>query len=509
LGDGLTLAEAARGTLYIAVQNVLQYFVLFLFYVVVTRVLSPSDVGKISTLLFFMTIFTVFTQFSLPVASAKFISESIGKGQAAVAGAAAEKAFRLVLLFSVPSMMLASFLSPWISTILLGTDAEAISFTVIAATSVVLNIAALYGGYLRGLGKFREMALAGSTFIVFSRVIGVTLAWLGYGVLGVALGWFLGAVVSLFLSRFFLGGELSHSREDEFSVKTLLVYCYSASTYTIITTMQSWIDVMILYVLTSDLALEGIYYLAVTGSAIISIVWKAITTTVLPLISAKYGKDRKVSREISVSTRLLNLAVLPLSLSLAAASQTAIVIAYGPTYLAGVLPFTVLTLTSIVQAYEDLFVTVLLAIGETGALMNIGLVTSVLDAIVIVVLGRWLGVMAAVVARVVMFSMAMILCHWEVKKRVRFTIDGDSFKRALLLSTVVAAPIAFADSVLTHAIRIHPLMTLLVDGAIFLSVGLLVAKRFKVFRARDIELLTQALPESLHGLLGLIERLVL
>jgi len=503
------MAESAKGTLYIAVQNVLQYLVLFLFYVVVTRVLGPSDVGKISTLLFFMTIFTVFTQFSLPVASAKFISESIGKGQAAVAGAVAEKAFRLVLLFSVPSMLLASFLSPWISTILFGTDADAASLMVIAAASVVLNIAALYDGYLRGLGRFREMALAGLTYIVFSRLIGVMLAWLGYGVLGVAVGWFLGAVVFLVLSRFFLGGKLSHSREGEFGVKALLAYCYSASTYTIVTTVQSWIDVMILYVLTSDLALEGIYYLAVTGSAIVSVVWKAITTTILPLISAKHGKGGDVDRKISVSTRLLNLAVLPLSLSLAAASQTAVVLAYGPAYLPGVLPFAVLTMLSIVQAYEALFVTVLLAVGETGALMNIGLISSVSDAVVIVVLGGWLRVMGAVVARVVMFFVSLTLCYWEVKKILRFAIDVDSFKRALLLSTVVAVPIAFADSTLMNVFQMNPFVTLLIDGTIFVSVGLLVARKFKLFKVEDIELLRQALPKRLHGLIGFVERSIL
>jgi len=155
------MAEAAKGTLYITVQNALQYLVLFLFYVIAARILSPADIGKISIFMFFMAVFTVFTQFSLPVASAKFISESMGKGEAAVAGAVAEKAFRLVLLFSVPSMLLASFLSPWISTILFGTDAEAGSLMVVAVTCVVLNVATLYSGDLRGLGKFREMALVG------------------------------------------------------------------------------------------------------------------------------------------------------------------------------------------------------------------------------------------------------------------------------------------------------------------------------------------------------------
>ncbi|MDH5770823.1 MAG: oligosaccharide flippase family protein, partial [Candidatus Bathyarchaeota archaeon] len=384
------MAEAAKGTLYIVVQNALQYLVLFLFYVMVARILSPADIGKISILVFFMTVFTVFTQFSLPVASAKFISESMGKGEAAVAGAVAEKAFRLVLLFSVPSMLLASFLSPWFSTILFGTDVEAGSLVVVAVTCVVLNVANLYSGDLRGLGKFREMALAGLAYVAFSRGLGVILAWFGYGVQGVVVGWFLGAVIFLFLSRFFIGGELPHSGGGDFGVKALLAYCYPVLAYSVVTIIQGWVDVMLLYALTSDLALEGIYYLAVSGSTIVSVVWVAIATTMLPLISAKYGRGGDVGGDIAVSTRFLNLTVLPFSLSLAAASQTAVVFAYGSGYLSGVLPFAVLTSASIIWAYVSLFSTVLQAVGETRVLMNIGLISSVLDVIVIVVLGRWL-----------------------------------------------------------------------------------------------------------------------
>jgi len=503
------MAEAAKGTLYIALQNALQYLVLFLFYVIAARILSPADIGKSSILMFFMTVFTVFTQFSLPVASAKFISEGIAKGQLAVAGAVAEKAFRLVLLFSVPSMLLASFLSPWLSIALFGTDAETVSLIVVAVTCVVLNVANLYSGDLRGLGKFREMALAGLSYVAFSRVLSLTLAWFGYGVQGVVVGWFLGAVIFLFLSRFFLGYELPHSGGGDFVVKALLAYCYPILAYTVVTMIQGWVDVMMLYALTSDLALEGVYYLAVSGSTIVSVFWVAIATTILPLISAKYGRGRDVEGDIAVSMRFLNLTVLPFSLSLSAVSQTAVVFAYGPGYLSGVLPFAVLTSASIIQAYVSLFATVLQAVGETRTLMNAGLISSIFNAIVVLVLGRYLGVMGAVVARVVMFSVALGLCFWEVKKRLGFTMDVDSFKRALLFSTVVAVPIAFVDSALMHAIRMHPFVTLLIDGTIFVGVGSLVARKFRLLKVEDIELLRQALPKSLHGLLGLVEGLIL
>jgi O-antigen/teichoic acid export membrane protein len=229
----------------------------------------------------------------------------------------------------------------------------------------------------------------------------------------------------------------------------------------------------------------------------------------LPLISAKYGRGRDVGGDIAVSTRFLNLTVLPFSLSLAAASQTAVVFAYGSGYLSGVLPFAVLMSVSIIRAYVSLFSTVLKAVGKTRVLMNVGLISFTLDVIVIVVLGKWLGVMGAVVARVVMFSVALTLCYWEVKRTLGFTIDLGSLKRALLLSIAVAAPIAFVDSAFTYVVQVHPLVILLVDGAIFVGVGSLVAMKFKLFEVEDIEFLRQALPKRLHGLLDLAERLIL
>lgn len=59
----------ASGTLYLALMNATQYATAFIFYIVVARILSPSEVGSFSLLLMIMTAFNTLTLLALNNAS--------------------------------------------------------------------------------------------------------------------------------------------------------------------------------------------------------------------------------------------------------------------------------------------------------------------------------------------------------------------------------------------------------------------------------------------------------
>jgi O-antigen/teichoic acid export membrane protein len=88
MGQARTLAS---GTFYLTLMNAIQYVTAFMFYVVVARILSPSEVGSFSLLLMVMAVFNTLTLLALDNAVIKYVSESLGRGGEEEAWACSKK----------------------------------------------------------------------------------------------------------------------------------------------------------------------------------------------------------------------------------------------------------------------------------------------------------------------------------------------------------------------------------------------------------------------------------
>jgi O-antigen/teichoic acid export membrane protein len=96
----------ASGTFYLTVMQASQYAAAFAFYVVVARILSPSEVGSFSLLLMVLAVFNTLTLLALNNAAMKYVSESMGAGDAQRAASASSKAFRPIVGLSPPALAL-------------------------------------------------------------------------------------------------------------------------------------------------------------------------------------------------------------------------------------------------------------------------------------------------------------------------------------------------------------------------------------------------------------------
>src|SRR5439155_14638991 len=103
-----------RGTAYLTSQQVIISAVSFVYYVLLFRILSLSQIGQVSLLAIAVAIFGTLTQMSLPAAATRFISNRLGSRDERGAGAVAKTVLRLVLMIAIPTFLLASLLSPWI-----------------------------------------------------------------------------------------------------------------------------------------------------------------------------------------------------------------------------------------------------------------------------------------------------------------------------------------------------------------------------------------------------------
>src|SRR5207302_2658808 len=82
-----------RGTAYFTSQQAILSAASFVYYVLLFRILSLSQIGQVSLLAITVAIFGTLTQMSLPAAATRFISNRLGSRDAPGAGAVAKTVF--------------------------------------------------------------------------------------------------------------------------------------------------------------------------------------------------------------------------------------------------------------------------------------------------------------------------------------------------------------------------------------------------------------------------------
>lgn len=171
-----TVYDVPRGTAYFTAQQIIFYAASFLYYVLLFRILNLADIGQISLLTAAMAVFGTLTQLALPVAATRFISSSLGAQDPHAAAAVAKICLRLVLTVAVPTLALASLLSPWIGTFLFNNSNTTSLLVTAFAAGFLLDLTTLYGAYFLGLGLYAQVVYQNILYVPLSRGLGLVLA---------------------------------------------------------------------------------------------------------------------------------------------------------------------------------------------------------------------------------------------------------------------------------------------------------------------------------------------
>jgi len=149
-------AKAARGTLYLTVQQLIQYLAAFVFYAGLARFITQAEVGLWSILTASTAVFTTLTLLGLPVATQKYVSENYGRSDLGATASISRLSFTIVALSTLPTLTAVLLLSPSLSTLILGGTEYTLPFMLILSASAILNFTALYGAGMLGSGMYLE-----------------------------------------------------------------------------------------------------------------------------------------------------------------------------------------------------------------------------------------------------------------------------------------------------------------------------------------------------------------
>lgn len=496
-------SRVATGTVHITIMSVIGYLASFLFYTGIARILTPEEVGLVSLMLSAMAIFNTFTLLAINYAVIKFVSEFQAKGDEASSAAITRQALRLLTALSLLAFASIAVLSPSISAIAFQNKIEVFTFLLFLSVSLILNYTSYYGAVMAGLAMFGAVAVQNIIYSIGSRVSSIAFSLFGFGVSGVAVGFLLGALTCLTYSLYALRGTKAHSvtGKDNFPLRNMLSFSLPLYAFNVITLAQGWIDTLLLYSLTSALAVTGTYYIVVASSGILSILWSPIVFTLLPALSGRYGTGGAASINYAL-TRAIKLIVPPLllvSVALAAISGTVVTVLYGQRYAEGILPFAILMLLSIFYALSNLFMTSFQAIGKTTYIAIAGSLSVLANVAIVFLLVEPFGILGAALGRASMMIVMFMTTYLAVRNLLKVTWHKATIAKSALAALTVGSPLFVLDTWLKKSAL--PLWQVAVlDLILFLVIGLVSFKLFKPFDKDDLELLESVLPSVLKGL---------
>jgi len=498
-----------KGTFQITLTNALQYLIMGLFYIAVTKTnaLTQTDIGALSILSFLSQTIILITGLALPTALTKFTSENIGKNQLEEAASVQKTVTKTVLALSITGFIIAILLSNQLSQYLLGSSIYSHLIILMLVYTLVFSIIGLCNSTLRALYLFGKMATVSLLFIIISRTTAVTLAMLHMGLEGVIIGYITGAIIALITAVAFIRGKLPKTSHTT-SLKPILKFSFPLFLSSLTLLVLNWADVLIVTATTLDYSLTGIYYIALRSVTTLSILWIPISTTIFPALSAKHGlkKPEDITNILKISSRYLIYIMLPSCLGLAVISPTALAFFYGSSYMPGAIPLSILSVAAIIIALHSLLTTALTAIGKTTQILKINAILALSTVTILITIVPFLQTIGAALTRLITQLIGITLAFYILQKEIPVKMDKEALWKSTLASAATIPFLLILETTISKNLPVT--QTLIIEILTAASIYAFSLYILKALKTQDFELLKQALPNALTKYINLIEKII-
>lgn len=498
-----------KGTFQITLTNALQYLIMGLFYIAVTKTnaLTQTDIGALSILSFLSSTIILITGLALPTALTKFASEKLGKNQTEEAASVQKTVTKTVLALSLTGFITLILFSNQLSQFLLGSSIHANLIILMLVYTLFFSIITLFKSTLQALYLFGKMATVTLIFIIVSRTTAVILATLNMGLDGVLIGYITGSLVALAVAVCFLRGKLPKTTYNT-PLKPILTFSLPLFLSSLTLLILNRADIVIITAMTRDYSLTGIYYIALNSVSILSILWIPVTTTIFPALSARHGlkKPEDITNILKISSRYLIYIILPSCLGLAVISPTALAFFYGPSYTPGAIPLSILSVATMIIALYSLFTTALTAIGKTTQILKINVILAISTVTILLAFVPFLQTIGAALTRLITQIIGITLAFYILQKEIPVKIDKEALWKSTLASTATIPFLLILETTISKQLPVT--QTLVIEVLTAASIYAFSLYMLKALKSQDFELLRQALPKPLTKYINFVEKII-
>ncbi|MBI2137104.1 oligosaccharide flippase family protein [Candidatus Woesearchaeota archaeon] len=333
------------------------------------RLLGPSLYGQFGVVYAVATIVNVLLTPGMAQAVSRFVASDRGSSSS-IAGSLLRSQLLVGLALGVVYFILVSFIS-----VLLNGASLSLLLRIIAPLFVTYSLAAVYGGYLAGVGRFGAQAVQLLIYSCSRLFLTFVLAYF----FSVA-----GAVVALPLSAFAALSYFAFASRLKFSsFKVLPVYrfAFPMALFAGMVTLLMSVDLFSVKALLNDSSLAGYYTAASAVARIPYFILTALGIVLLPVVAGKLASREDASVFVRSAFRYVVILLLPSSFLIAATSKPLVMLLYRSEYAAASLPLSVLSLSTIALTLAYLFAVVVSASGAPFVSAAVASVMVVLSAV--------------------------------------------------------------------------------------------------------------------------------
>ena len=419
-----------RGAFFLGISQTVLILTGFILNIYLGRTLGPQLYGIFGV----MNTFIVINEFLLMRGIYDAISKLVAEKEEST-NAIINSTFKWVTIGSFAVGFIYFFLAGQIAAIM--NDHELTDYIKLFAFIIPITaMSTVFIGALNGLRKFGRQALISITFYIIRLCAVVILVVLGFSVKGAIIGLIISDLFKLAMAKGLykpIGTDTVSDRRKifKFIVELMLTSVFAA--------LISNIDLMAVKALLKENLETGFYTSAVTISKIPQFLILPISLAVMPVLSKSIseGNIEITEKYVILSLRLLLIIVLPISLTIMATSEKCILLLYGDNYIQASGPLNLLLLGAIFLCIKVVMFSVIVADGKPRYIIWIGLLSLLVEIILLITLTNRMGLMGAAAASAVTHFLGCVISYRYVARRFMIHKMSISVVRIMAASALI------------------------------------------------------------------------
>jgi O-antigen/teichoic acid export membrane protein len=514
--------HVARGATYIFLQGVLTsgLGVLYVWFLLHTKELTgqilftEADMGLLTMVSFLLSLTSLLGIIALRSASIRFLAQYLAEEKVDEARSVITRVLQVSLVTSSVIVIVLLVFAKELSLFL----ASPLTVFLLLPISSVLSIFYTQAqGFLQGLQKFRDFAALSLLYSVVHYSIAVFLVYAGFGILGVAISWFLTLILICFVSLIIVFRSLKPSRHTH-ALKPLLEFSFPIFISVLLTFIVGWVDQIFILPFLGLEAL-GVYNLAVRASSVPNLVSTALTTSLFPKLTelhSRFGSET-LSGAFKTSTRYAALLGFPISLLVAVLAYPIVVLFATARFVEAVVPLAIMCVASLPTILGSAITPAFYTLKRTRLASAIMAISIIFEALLSFILLAYfnVGLDGVALSRLLATITVFVLGVYFLRPLIKVEFDKEVLWKSAAASGVMVLSIFLLEAVrfqiefssynfLVLHLRQLPMYAIVGGCVYFLSLILL-----KALKREDINLLRDYLPSRFKWVIKFLERLVI
>ena len=438
---------AIQGATIILTFSVVSIIIGFILRVLLARTLpTEADLGLLYAVLAFFGLFAIFRDMGLNPALVKYIPEFIVKKDKRRIKASIILTFVIQISMSALILFFILYFSSILSQSFFKTTASIPVIFFVGLSFVSSVLFHLMQAVLQGFQEMKSYALLDPIRSLIVLVVTFLALVLGFGVPGVAFGYFIAALVAgmvgfLFLLRKFTFFKVE-SNIDRGLVKQMFSFSIPIIGAGMAGVLVTYMDtVMITYFRT--LGEVGHYQVALPIADTIGIFAIVMGIVTFPMISELWtrGKRKEISNGLSTMTKFLLVMLAPATLAILIFPETFIGI-FGTRYLPALTTLQILVFAMIFKSLSEIYFAALKGIGKIREVATGILILSISAFLINLVLIPSLGIVGAAMSTLIAYTITALFTFNVLRKSIPIKISIHDTSR-IFTSIIIAMALGY------------------------------------------------------------------